>query len=140
MQNKLDVATHWILSSDEELKAMGQATNQTAKPVSVAGWLADLSKVIESRRDTDPARSYVARLLAGGNDAILKKVGEEATEVVMASKDGIKQRVVSEMADLWFHSLVLLAHHELRPEDVVAELMRREGVSGIDEKASRRQG
>ncbi|MDO5102786.1 MAG: phosphoribosyl-ATP diphosphatase [Lautropia sp.] len=139
MQNKLDVATHWILSSDEELKARGGTGSTAVKPASVAGWLADLSQVIESRRGSDPSRSYVARLLAGGNDAILKKLGEEATEVVMASKDGVKQRVVAEMADLWFHALVLLAHHELRPDDVVAELMRREGVSGIDEKASRRQ-
>lgn len=140
MQNKLDVATNWILSSDEELKALAPRQGNQAKPASAAGWLTQLSEVIESRRGADPARSYVARLLAGGDDAILKKIGEEATEVVLAGKDGVKNRIVSEMADLWFHSLVMLAHHELRPEDVVAELMRREGVSGLDEKASRPKG
>lgn len=99
--------------------------------------LARLAEVIESRRGGDPSRSYVAKLLAGGDDRILKKVGEEATEVVIAAMQGEKARIVSETADLWFHTLVMLAHHELRPQDVLAELMRREGLSGIDEKASR---
>ena len=102
--------------------------------------LARLAEVIESRRGGDPSRSYVAKLLAGGDDRILKKVGEEATEVVIAAMQGEKARIVSETADLWFHTLVMLAHHELRPQDVLAELMRREGLSGIDEKASRTAG
>ena len=90
----------------------------------------------------DPETSYVARLLHKGPDAFLKKIGEEATEVVMAAKDvsagADKGKLVYEVADLWFHSLVALAHYGLRPEDVVAELERREGISGIEEKALRK--
>ncbi len=100
--------------------------------------LARLADVIEQRRAGDPDKSYVARLFHKGGDAILKKIGEEATETVMASKDGVPARVTSEVADLWFHCLVLLAHHGLSPADVLAELERREGRSGHDEKASRR--
>ncbi len=103
-----------------------------------AGVLARLFATIEARRGAEPSTSYVASLLAKGGDAILKKIGEEATETVMASKDGVPARVTSEMADLWFHCLVLLAHHGLSPADVLAELERREGRSGHDEKASRR--
>jgi phosphoribosyl-ATP pyrophosphohydrolase len=103
-----------------------------------AGVLARLSATIEARRGADPSSSYVASLLAKGGDAILKKIGEEATETVMASKDGVPARVTAEVADLWFHCLVLLAHHGLSPADVLAELERREGRSGHDEKASRR--
>jgi len=102
------------------------------------GVLARLAATIESRRGADPGSSYVASLLGKGRDAILKKIGEEATETVMASKDGVPGRVAAEMADLWFHCLVLLAHHGLSPSDVLAELKRREGRSGHDEKASRR--
>jgi phosphoribosyl-ATP pyrophosphohydrolase len=98
---------------------------------------ARVADVIESRRGADPGQSYVARLLARAPDAILKKVGEEATELVMASKDGDPARIVAEAADLWFHCLVLLVHHGLRPEDVAAELARREGLSGLQEKAAR---
>lgn len=105
--------------------------------IASAGVLGQLADVIESRRSGDPSRSYVAKLLIGGNDRILKKIGEEATEVVIAAKDGVRERIIAETADLWFHSLVMLVHHELRPEDVMAELLRREGVSGLDEKASR---
>ena len=97
-----------------------------------------LEAAIAARRAADPKSSYVASLNAKGLDAILKKVGEEATETVMASKDGIPARVAAEMADLWFHCLVLLAHHGLSPADVLDELERREGRSGHDEKASRR--
>jgi phosphoribosyl-ATP pyrophosphohydrolase len=97
-----------------------------------------LAESIESRKGGDPQRSYVARLLADGEDAVLKKIGEEATETVMAGKSGDRRRIVGEMADLWFHCLVLLAHHGLSPADVLAELERREGRSGHDEKASRR--
>lgn len=101
------------------------------------GTLARLADVIESRRSGDPERSYVARLLARGPDAILKKIGEEATETVLAAKDGEPERIVAECADLWFHCLVMLAHYDLRPERVLAELERRAGVSGLEEKAAR---
>jgi phosphoribosyl-ATP pyrophosphohydrolase len=99
--------------------------------------LARLADVIEARRGADPERSYVARLFARGPDAILKKIGEEATETVMAAKDGAPERIVSEVADLWFHCIVALTLHGLRPEAVLAELARRAGTSGLDEKASR---
>jgi phosphoribosyl-ATP pyrophosphohydrolase len=97
-----------------------------------------LAATIASRRGADPSSSYVAQLLARGDDAILKKIGEEATETVMAAKDGDRLRVVAEVADLWFHCLVLLARHGLGPEDVRVELARREGTSGIAEKAARK--
>ena len=104
-----------------------------------------LAAVIESRlpaRGGDPEASYVARLLHKGPDAFLKKVGEEATEVVMAAKDaehgGDRTKLVNEVADLWFHSMIALAHFGLSPADVVAELARREGTSGIEEKALRK--
>ena len=107
--------------------------------------LARLATVIESRkpgRGGDPNASYVARLLNQGPDAFLKKIGEEATEVVMAAKDadhgGDKAKVVSEVADLWFHSMIALAHYGFAPADVIAELERREGTSGIEEKALRK--
>ena len=100
--------------------------------------LARLAAVVESRRGGDPATSYVARLFSKGPDAILKKVGEEATEVVMAGKDGDPAQVVYEVADLWFHTLLLLAQHGLRPADVLAELRRREGQSGLEEFAARK--
>lgn len=107
--------------------------------------LARLAAVIESRlpaRGGDPEKSYVARLLHKGPDAFLKKIGEEATEVVLAAKDaehgGDKAKVVYEVADLWFHSMIALAHYGLKPADVVAELERREGTSGIEEKAMRK--
>ena len=96
-----------------------------------------LAATIESRKGADAAASYVAALLAKGDDAVLKKIGEEATETVMAAKDGDKIRVVAEIADLWFHCLVLLARHGLGPADVLRELARREGVSGHAERASR---
>ena len=102
--------------------------------------LSRLADVLHGRRPDqggDPAISYVAKLLSKGQDSILKKIGEESTELVMASKDGQNERVVAEMADLWFHCLVLLTHHGLRPEDVLRELDRREGLSGLVEKASR---
>lgn len=100
--------------------------------------LARLADVIESRRVGDPDKSYVARLFSKGTDAILKKIGEEATEVVMAAKDGDRSRIVGETADLWFHSMVALAAFGLRPADVLAELERREGLSGLEEFAARR--
>ena len=100
--------------------------------------LARLAAVIESRRGGDPEKSYVARLFAKGDDAILKKIGEEATETVMAAKDGDRTKLVGEVADLWFHSMIALAHYGLTPAQVVAELERREGTSGIEEKALRK--
>lgn len=99
--------------------------------------LAQLAAVLEARKQAGPDSSYVAKLYHKGLDAILKKVGEEATETVMAAKDGDKDKIVYEVADLWFHTLVLLAHQNLRPEDVLNELARRFGVSGLVEKASR---
>ncbi len=101
--------------------------------------LYSIADTLEARKSAAPASSYVASLFHKGQDAILKKVAEEAAEVLMASKDGDRLHLVREMADLWFHSMVLLAHHGLRPEDVLAELKRREGISGHDEKASRPQ-
>lgn len=96
-----------------------------------------LAEVIESRRSADPSQSYVARLFHKGTDTVLKKVGEEATEVVMAGKDGDREKIVHEVADLWFHSLVALAHFGLSPDDVLRELARREGMSGLEEYARR---
>jgi len=96
-----------------------------------------LAEVVESRKAGDPESSYVARLFARGEDAILKKIGEEATETVLAAKDGDRLRIVGETADLWFHCLIMLASYGLRPADVLAELRRREGISGVDEKAAR---
>ncbi len=96
-----------------------------------------LGQAISARKRSDQSASYVASLLAKGEDAILKKLSEEAAETVLASKGGDKLHIVRETADLWFHSLVLLAWHGLAPEDVLAELRRREGISGIDEKKSR---
>ena len=96
-----------------------------------------LGEVIAARREADPESSYVASLFAKGEDAVLKKVAEEAVEALLASKDGDKLHIVRETADLWFHCLILLAWHGLGPDDVLAELRRREGISGIDEKKSR---
>jgi len=100
--------------------------------------LARLAEVIESRRGGDPEASYVARLFSKGTDAILKKVGEEATETVMAAKDGEPKKIVYEVADLWFHSMIALAQFGLKPADVLAELERREGLSGLEEFALRK--
>lgn len=100
--------------------------------------LARLAEVIASRKGGDPDKSYVARLFHKGTDAILKKIGEEATEVVIAAKDGQAEQIVYEMADLWFHSLVVLAQFNLSPADVLRELARREGLSGLEEFALRK--
>lgn len=103
--------------------------------------LARLADTLATRRPDrggDPKTSYTAQLLSRGPDAFLKKIGEEATELVMAAKDGKPDRIVAETADLWFHCLVALTHFNLRPEDVLAELARREGLSGLEEKASRK--
>ena len=99
--------------------------------------LKEISDVIEVRKQAAPESSYVSQLLHKGEDEILKKVIEEAGEVLMASKDGNKLHLIKEVADVWFHSMVLLGYHGLRAEDVLLELQRRQNISGIDEKASR---
>ena len=111
---------------------------------SSADALAQLASVIESRlpqHGGNPEESYVARLLHKGPDAFLKKIGEEATEVVMAAKDadfgGDKSKIVGEVADLWFHCMIAVAHYGLKPQDVITELERRAGTSGLEEKALR---
>lgn len=107
-------------------------------PVLSQDVLARLAEVIQARKAGDPDKSYVARLFHKGTDAILKKVGEEATEVVMAAKDGDPQKVVYEVADLWFHSMLALSAFGLEPADVLRELQRREGLSGLEEFAARK--
>jgi phosphoribosyl-ATP pyrophosphohydrolase len=99
--------------------------------------LRQLSEVLAQRKDADPDSSYVAKLYSKGLDSILKKIGEEATETVMAAKDGDRDKIVYETADLWFHSLVMLSHLDIGPDEVLNELARRFGVSGLEEKASR---
>ncbi len=99
--------------------------------------LQQLADVLEQRKGAAPDSSYVASLYNKGLDAILKKIGEEATETVMAAKDGDQEKIIYETADLWFHSMVLLAQQGLRPEDVLKELERRFGLSGLEEKANR---
>lgn len=101
--------------------------------------VADLLATRLPSQGGDPATSYVAKLFSKGPDAALKKIGEEATELVMAVKDRQPEKIIAETADLWFHCLVVLTEHGLRPEQVLAELARREGVSGLQEKASRKK-
>ena len=98
-----------------------------------------IAATIEERKQGDPSHSYVAGLLQGSEDGLLKKVGEEATETVLAAKGGERLALVREVADLWFHCLIVLARHGLGPGDVLAELHRREGISGIDEKKARKK-
>jgi phosphoribosyl-ATP pyrophosphohydrolase len=116
-----------------------------SNPANTSDTLMRLADVIETRKPAnggDPEKSYVARLLHKGPDAFLKKIGEEATETVMAAKDidngGDRAKLVNEVADLWFHSMIALAHYGLTPADVVDELARREGLSGLEEKALRK--
>jgi len=99
--------------------------------------LQQLAQVLEERKNADPDTSYVAKLYDKGLDSILKKIGEEATETVMAAKDGDPDKIIYETADLWFHCMVLLANQGLKPDDVLQELARRFGLSGLEEKASR---
>ena len=101
--------------------------------------LQQLAQVLERRKQADPDSSYVAKLYSKGLDSILKKIGEEATETVMAAKDGVADKIIYETADLWFHTMVLLAHQGLGPDDVLKELERRFGLSGLEEKAGRKQ-
>ncbi len=112
--------------------------SDAGKPANSDAVLARLADIIEARRNADPDKSYVARLFQKGPDAILKKIGEEATETVMACKDGDRARIVAETADLWFHSMLALSAYGLRPADVLAELQRREGLSGLEEFAARK--
>ena len=99
-----------------------------------------LAETLEARKNADPHSSYVAKLYAQGLDSILKKIGEEAAETIIAAKDGDSDQIVYEVADLWFHTLVLLAQQGLHPQRVLHELARREGLSGLDEKAARAKG
>ena len=119
----------------------GSGPTLAGAPLSRTGNMSDilerLADMVEARKNADPESSYVSRLLARGEDGVLKKIGEEATETVMAAKDGDRLRIVGETADLWFHCIIMLAHYGLRPTDVLFELKRREGISGIDEKAAR---
>jgi phosphoribosyl-ATP pyrophosphohydrolase len=98
-----------------------------------------IADAIEERKGADPKTSYVASLFAKGDDAMLKKICEEATETVLAAKSGDKLELVRETTDLWFHCMIVLARHGLGPRDVLAEMQRREGISGIDEKAARKK-
>ena len=113
-----------------------ETTGRAARPI-CDDVLQRLTATIASRREADPTTSYVATLFAKGEDAMIKKIGEEATEAVMAAKDGDRLRLTAEIADLWFHCLVVLVKNGLGPADVCAELARREGASGLEEKAAR---
>jgi len=98
-----------------------------------------IAQSINERKGGDPTKSYVAKLFAQGDDAMLKKIGEEATEVVLAAKGTDRLHLVREVTDLWFHCMIVLARHGLGPADVLAEMQRREGISGLDEKAARKK-
>ena len=98
-----------------------------------------IAAAITERKSGDPPKSYVAKLFAGGDDAMLKKIGEEATEVVLAAKGDDRLHLVREITDLWFHCMIVLERHGLGPADVLAEMQRREGISGLDEKAARKK-
>ncbi|MDO5686366.1 MAG: phosphoribosyl-ATP diphosphatase [Neisseria sp.] len=111
--------------------------NSLEQKMRLGAVLAEIADVMEVRREAAPESSYVSQLLHGGEDKILKKVIEEAGEVLMASKDGNRLHLIKEIADVWFHCMVLLAYHGLRPEDVLMELKRRQNISGLDEKAAR---
>ena len=106
----------------------------------MADFLLELARTLESRKEADPNSSYTAQLYSKGLDAILRKIGEEATETIIAAKGDDRRQLVYEVADLWFHTMVLLSHEGLGPQDVISELKRRFGQSGIDEKARRGRG
>ena len=128
-------------SSVTAATARTAASTASCAAVTSQDLLERLAAIIESRKPGqggDPEKSYIARLFAKGTDAILKKIGEEATEVVMAGKDGVPDKIVCEVADLWFHSMIALAAFGLKPADVLAELARREGLSGLEEFALRK--
>lgn len=111
---------------------------QTPEAADVAMVLTELADIIDARRQASPQSSYVSQLLHSGEDKILKKVIEEAGEVLMASKDGDRQHLIKEVADVWFHTMVLLTYHQIRVEDVLQELQQRQHISGLTEKASRK--
>ena len=123
---------------------MGDSLTRAQKPRRDLWQMSDildrLAETLEARKTASADSSYVAKLYAKGTDAILKKIGEEATETVMAAKDDQAEKIIYEVADLWFHTLVLLAHKGLKPDDVLNELARREGLSGLVEKANRQGG
>jgi phosphoribosyl-AMP cyclohydrolase / phosphoribosyl-ATP pyrophosphohydrolase len=129
-----------IYGSQESGVEHQESATPTARREPRGDTLVRIAETIESRKGADPKVSYVASLLAGSEDAVLKKIGEEATETVLAAKDGDPARITHEVADLWFHCLVMLARHGLSPNDVLAELARRHGTSGLDEKAARARG
>jgi phosphoribosyl-ATP pyrophosphohydrolase len=133
-EERLNTSEHGQTASDD---------GGTARATDTLDALQRLAATIDGRKGGDPDTSYVARLFHKGDDAILKKIGEEATEVVMAAKDarhgGSAAALVGEVADLWFHCLVMLSHYGVGPADVIAELERREGTSGIEEKALRKR-
>jgi phosphoribosyl-ATP pyrophosphohydrolase len=104
-----------------------------------ADTLERIAAAIDAHKAGDPEKSYVAKLFAKGDDAMLKKIGEEATETVLAAKSGDRLHLVREVTDLWFHCMIVLARHGLGPGDVLAEMQRREGISGVDEKAARKK-
>ena len=129
------------MTQPTQTTAMGSTATPTT--TTTQDTLLRLAAVIDGRKGGDPEVSYVSRLFHKGDDAVLKKIGEEATEVVLAAKDvrqgGAPSALVGEVADLWFHCLVMLSHYDLSPADVIAELERREGLSGIEEKAMRKR-
>lgn len=137
-QKKAVESTSGRASNASSVPRPGASSKRASGTAAASDTLARLAEVIESRRGADPNKSYVARLLSRGEDTILKKIGEEATETVMAAKDGVREKIVAETADLWFHCLVMLAHYDLTPTHVLSELERREGLSGLDEKAARK--
>jgi len=134
MANKVVDRARTAASASPSAKTAAGTTRARADDGEV---LCRLARTIAARRSADPATSYVATLFAKGDEAMVKKIGEEATEAVMAAMEGDKMRLTAEIADLWFHCVVVLVRNGLGPEDVFAELVRREGVSGLREKASR---
>ena len=132
------VKMRWLKKeSSQEMSAEHEKVSLAMPDHDVSRVLGDIADVIASRKGADPASSYVAKLFSRAPDGILKKVGEEAAECIMAAKDASPKDIIYETADLWFHTMVMLAHVNLRPEQVIAELERREGMSGIAEKLSR---
>ena len=127
----------WVtIGSGAQGSRRSSTRNETR--TSTRRWSASRAAINE-RKGGDPAKSYVAKLFAQGDDAMLKKIGEEATETVLAAKSGDRLHLVREVTDLWFHCMIVLARHGLGPGDVLAEMQRREGISGLDEKAARKK-
>ena len=129
-----------VIEDPAVIYGRGQPGVARRPPPAGEGALAAIAATIEARKGADPETSYVASLLSRGDDAILRKIGEEATETLLAAKGADAQALVHEIADLWFHCLVLLASRDLSPGDVVGELARRQGTSGLEEKRARTRG